>query len=84
MSMNTINLAQAVRISSLKMVSSATSHWSALSIVDILSVLYGKILNYDKDNENFSERDRFILSKGHGCVSVYAVLAEVGFFKRRA
>ena len=84
MSMNTINLAQAVRISSLKMVSSAkASHiGSALSIVDILSVLYGKILNYDKDNENFSERDRFILSKGHGCVSVYAVLAEVGFFKK--
>ncbi len=84
MSMNTINLAQAVRISSLKMVSSAkASHiGSALSIVDILSVLYGKILNYDKENENFSERDRFILSKGHGCVSVYAVLAEVGFFKK--
>ena len=53
MSMNTINLAQAVRISSLKMVSRAkASHiGSALSIVDILSVLYGKILNYDKENE---------------------------------
>ena len=84
MTMNTINLAQAVRISSLKMVSRAkASHiGSALSIVDILSVLYGKILNYDKENEYFSERDRFILSKGHGCVSVYAVLAEVGFFKK--
>jgi len=84
MTVNTLNLAQAVRTSSLKMVSSAkASHiGSALSIVDILSVLYGKILNYDKRNENFSDRDRFILSKGHACVSVYAVLAEVGFFKK--
>lgn len=84
MTITSKDLAQAVRVSSLKMVSNANaSHiGSALSIVDILAVLYGKIMNYDAHNENFSERDRFILSKGHGCVSVYATLAEVGFFEK--
>ena len=84
MTESTIKLAQALRISSIKMVNNAkASHiGSALSIVDILAVLYGKILNFDINDEKFSERDRFILSKGHGCVSVYAVLAEVGFFEK--
>lgn len=56
---------------------------SAFSIVEILEVLYKeKILNYDANNPNWEERDRFILSKGHGSLALYTMLAEVGFFKK--
>jgi transketolase len=75
-------LAKEVRKTSLKMVfSSKASHiGSALSITDILSVLYFNILNINKSNLNDPERDMFILSKGHACVSVYAVLGLLDFF----
>jgi transketolase len=53
---------------------------SAFSMVELLVVLYNKILNIDPENPDWEERDRFILSKGHGCVALYAVLAEKGFF----
>jgi transketolase len=62
-------------------VSSRASHiGSALSISDILSVLYLDILNINKNNLTDKERDIFILSKGHACVSVYAVLGLLDFF----
>ena len=54
---------------------------SALSIVDILVSLYTEI-NVRPENPNWDDRDRFILSKGHACVAVYAVLAELGFFPK--
>jgi transketolase len=53
---------------------------SSLSVVDILSVLYFKILNVKPDKPNWSDRDFFILSKGHACSALYATLAEKGFF----
>jgi transketolase len=53
---------------------------SALSIVEIVRVLYDDILNYDPANPTLENRDRFILSKGHGCLALYVVLAEKGFF----
>jgi transketolase len=76
-------LARKIRIHSVEMVNSGgSSHiGSILSIVDILAVLYGCILNYRADNPEWEKRDRFILSKGHAGVAVYATLAEVGFFK---
>jgi len=79
---SSLELAKAVRITSLKMVvSSNASHiGSALSISDILSVLYLDILNINKNNLTDKERDIFILSKGHACVSVYAVLGLLDFF----
>ena len=85
MSINSIKLAREIRISSLKMVHKAkASHiGSALSIVDILAVLYGEVMNYDPLKPNKDNRDRFILSKGHACVAVYAALAEVGFFNKQ-
>lgn len=52
----------------------------ALSIVEILTILYFNIMNYDPQNPTWEERDRFILSKGHACASLYPVLAKVGFF----
>jgi len=53
---------------------------SSLSLGDILAVLYGRVLRYDPKHPDWAQRDRFILSKGHGCAALYAVLAECGFF----
>lgn len=55
---------------------------SGMSIVDILSVLYGGVLNVSKENLRTPERDRFILSKGHAAVALYAVLEQQGFLTR--
>jgi transketolase len=51
----------------------------ALSMVDILATLYCGILKLDSKNPYFVDRDRFILSKGHGALSYYAVLLASGF-----
>lgn len=56
---------------------------SALSIIDILEVLYGHYLKFDPENPQWSDRDYFILSKGHGCVGLYVVLEKYGFITRR-
>lgn len=54
---------------------------SSLSMVEILAALYfGGVLRYDPANPQDPERDRFILSKGHGAPGLYAVLAEAGYF----
>src|SRR3989338_3444770 len=55
---------------------------SAFSIVEIIRVLYDSILRYDSKNPRWNKRDRFILSKGHGCLALYAILAEKGFFPK--
>lgn len=77
-------MARRMRISALEMVHRAkASHIaSALSICDIVAVLYGKILAIDPALPKSDGRDRFILSKGHACVAVYAALAELGFFEK--
>jgi transketolase len=54
---------------------------SALSILDILFVLYNKVLNIDKNDCNNETRDRFILSKGHASLALYAILAYKDFIK---
>jgi transketolase len=53
---------------------------STRSTMDVLWVLYDRILRYDPQNPKSEDRDRFVLSKGHGCVSFYAILADKGFF----
>jgi len=53
---------------------------SAFSVIEVLRVLYDKILQYDPKNPRWIHRDRFILSKGHGCLALYVMLAEKGFF----
>jgi len=53
---------------------------SALSLVEILRVLYDDVLQYDPHNPDWLDRDRFILSKGQGCLALYALLADKGFF----
>ncbi|MFA6384493.1 MAG: transketolase, partial [Candidatus Omnitrophota bacterium] len=54
----------------------------SLSAVEILEVLYNGILRVDPQDPGAPGRDRFILSKGHGGVALYAILAERGFFPR--
>jgi len=78
---STEQLAKNIRRSALEMVHRAkASHIaSALSISDLMSVLYGQIMHIDPTDENLPSRDRFILSKGHACVAVYAALAHTGF-----
>lgn len=53
---------------------------SSLSIAEILAALYGGVLRVRPDDPEWADRDRLILSKGHGCAALYAVLAEAGFF----
>lgn len=52
----------------------------ALSLVEIMRVLYDEVLRYDPARPDWAERDRCILSKGHGCLALYALLADKGFF----
>lgn len=53
---------------------------ASYSLMEILRVLYEDILHYDPVRPKWEKRDRFILSKGHGCLALYVVLAEMGFF----
>lgn len=53
---------------------------SALSLVEILRVLYDHVLRHDPARPQWPERDRCILSKGHGCLALYALLADKGYF----
>lgn len=78
---DTALLARRIRADALQMVTRArASHiGSALSIADIVAVLYGGALHIDAARPDHPERDRFILSKGHACVAVYAALANTGF-----
>lgn len=56
---------------------------TSLSMVELLTVLYfGGVLRYDPAEPRHPDRDRFILSKGHGAPGLYAVLAEAGYFAR--
>ena len=53
---------------------------SAFSLIEILRVLYDDVLRYDPARPRWQQRDRCILSKGHGCLALYALLADKGFF----
>jgi transketolase len=75
-------LARRIRRHALLMTSRANaSHiGSCLSMSDILAVLYDHVLHVDPARPDWADRDRFLLSKGHGCAALYSVLAERGFF----
>jgi transketolase len=53
---------------------------SSLSLAELLAVLYRSVLRISPETVDDPDRDRLILSKGHACVGLYAVLAECGFF----
>ena len=66
------------------MTGSESSHiGAALSIVEIITILYFKILNINPKEPLLDSRDKFILSKAHGSPAVYSVLAEKGFFPKK-
>lgn len=52
----------------------------ALSIADIVALLYGEVLRIQPENPQWAGRDRLILSKGHACPVLYAALSEKGYF----
>ncbi len=52
---------------------------SSMSLVEIMRVLFDSYLNYKSDEPQWDNRDRLILSKGHGCLALYAILADKGF-----
>lgn len=52
----------------------------AFSCADVLTALYFSVLNVDPERPDDPERDRFLLSKGHAAVGLYATLAERGYF----
>jgi len=53
---------------------------STLSLIEIFRVLFDDILAYRPQEPDWPERDRCILSKGHGCLALYALLADKGYF----
>lgn len=53
---------------------------SSFCVLEILWVLYDRVLRVDPANPRREDRDRFVLSKGHASLALYAVLAEKGFF----
>ena len=75
-------IAKDVRIKIVKMLTEAGSGHpgGALSAADILTALYFSKMKHDSNNPKWDERDRFILSKGHGVPAQYAVLAKCGYF----
>ena len=56
---------------------------SAMSLIEIIRVLYDDILKYNSKKPYDKKRDRLILSKGHGCLALYALLADKSFFKKK-
>lgn len=72
-----------VRLMTLKIHQAApeTRVASSLSNVEILTALYyGGVLNFDAKRRYWNDRDRFVISKGHGSIAMYPILADLGFF----
>jgi transketolase len=76
------SLARDMRVDIIRMIEAAGNGHpgGSLSVIDILTVLYWKFLKHDPKNPDWAERDRFILSKGHACPALYAVMAKRGYF----
>ena len=83
--MKTQKIAAKLRLDAIEMSHNAkAAHLaSSLSSIDIVTVLYEKILKINPKKPKHKLRDRFILSKGHAATSLYAVLAHKGFFKKK-
>ncbi len=73
-----------IRLDILKMLSSlGYGHLGgSMSIVEVLSVLYGKYMRYDASHPTWDKRDMLVLSKGHAGPALYATLANRGFFDK--
>ena len=83
---NLQKIAKNIRIKTVKMLHEIGMEYKghpgpALSITDILACLYFEVLNIDPADPSLKDRDRFILSKGHACPSLYAALSMKGYFE---
>lgn len=78
-------IANELRIDILEMLYEAGSGHTggSLSAIDILTVLYFSKMNHKPGQENGADRDRFVLSKGHGAPALYATLARCGYFDKK-
>src|SRR5512138_1936916 len=76
--------ATVIRRLMIEMLAPSESHHigCGLDIVDILTVLYYRIMRVNSKNPKDPKRDLFILSKGHGAGALYAVLCDLGFFSK--
>ncbi len=79
---NLKNIAAQIRLGALDGVHAAASGHpgGSLSIADIMAYLYFEEMNVNVDDPKWTERDRFVLSKGHTAPALYATLALKGFF----
>jgi len=77
-------LARQSRIDVIKMLAAAESGHpgGSLSEIEILVALYAHVMKHDKDDVSMLDRDRFVLSKGHGIPGLYAVMANLGYWPR--
>ena len=78
------SLTKEMRVDIIRMIEAAGNGHpgGSLSIIDILTVLYWKFLKHDPKKPDWEGRDRFILSKGHACPALYAVMAYRGYFPK--
>lgn len=77
-------IARKIRVDIIEMLEASQSGHpgGSLSAVEILTALYFKEMNIDPANPKWEDRDRFVLSKGHGTPVLYGTLAERGFFPK--
>lgn len=82
--LNSESTAKALRATILKMIHQAKSGHpgGSLSVLDILLALFGGVVNFRPEEPTWADRDRVVLSKGHGVPALYAVLAELGYFPK--
>jgi transketolase len=74
--------ARDLRVHCLKMIHKAASGHpgGSLSLAELMTAFYFKLLKHDPKNPMWKERDRFVLSKGHGVPALYAAMAMTGYF----
>lgn len=78
-------IANRIRIKAVKMLGRTTGHiGGSMSIAEMLAVLYFHEMNIDPKDPNWEDRDRLVLSKGHGCPALYSALTEVGYIPEEA
>lgn len=77
-------LTRGLRVDIIRMIEAAGSGHpgGSLSIIDVLAVLYARVLRHKPDQPEWPERDRVILSKGHAAPALYAVMAHAGYFPK--
>ncbi len=73
-----------IRMDVVEMINRAASGHpgSSLSMVELVAALFFKIMKFNPEDPHWPERDRFVLSKGHGVPTLYSVLAHAGYFPR--